>query len=92
MSGSCVPIFYMLESSMLNLDDPLVLDWATRQYARALESGGAEYEEMESSWFHELFIARLFDRRDYKTLRTLFRLLPVIRFEKFVPLMLNQWR
>lgn len=49
-------------SAKEKLDDPLMLEWALRYYNDLPENKLEEKARIESTWFHDLFIAQLIEQ------------------------------
>ncbi|WP_242447122.1 TPR domain-containing protein [Nitrosomonas supralitoralis] len=73
------------------LDDPLMLEWALRYYKDLPENNREEKAHIESSWFHDLFIAQLIERNETETLLRLFNTLPAQHFSSFTNLIIKRW-
>lgn len=73
------------------LDDPLMLEWALRYYKNLPENNREEKAHIESSWFHDLFIAKLIERNETETLLRLFNTLPAQNFSSFTNLIIKHW-
>jgi tetratricopeptide (TPR) repeat protein len=81
----------MYNALAVNLNDPLVQAWALHRHGQLMKTTHPAHEEIASAWFHDLYIARLFDQEAHKTLAVLFWKLPASRFASFIPQMLKQW-
>lgn len=73
------------------LDDPLMLEWAVQYYDQLPANARDARARVESTWFHDVVLARLVEQEDLETLTSLFRLLPPEHFANLVPLMLKRW-
>lgn len=73
------------------LDDPLMLEWVLRYYSNLPENKHEEKAHIESSWFHDLFIAQLIERNEAEILLRLFNTLPAQHFSSFTNLIIKHW-
>ena len=78
-------------SAKEKLDDPLLLEWALRYYNNLPENKLEEKTRIESTWFHDLFIAQLIERNETETLSRLFNALPAQHFSSFTNLIIKRW-
>lgn len=78
-------------SSKEKLDDPLMLEWALRYYNDLPENRLEEKARIESTWFHDLFIAQLIERNELETLSRLFNALPAKHFSSLTNLIIKYW-
>ncbi len=78
-------------SAKEKLDDPLMLEWALRYYNDLQENNRKEKARIESTWFHDLFIAQLIERNETKTLSHLFNTLPAQHFSSLTNLIIKHW-
>ncbi len=73
------------------LDNPVMQEWAIRFYDNLPDNLLAEKNQIETEWFHELFIAQLIDREEISLLSRLFRILPAHKFSNLNNLIINNW-
>lgn len=73
------------------LDDPLILDWALAHYEHLPESARDSRARIEATWFHDLFLAQLFEQAETDTLFRVFRYLPPRHFANLTPLIVKHW-
>ncbi|SFN05548.1 hypothetical protein [Nitrosomonas communis] len=81
-------------SAKEKLDDLLMLEWALRYYNDLPENNREEKARIESTWFHDLFIAQLIERNETETLSNLFNTLPAQHFSSLTNLIIkhcSQW-
>jgi len=78
-------------SAKEKLDDPLMLEWALRYYNNLPENILEEKTRIESTWFHDLFIAQLIERNETETLSRLFNALPAQHFSSLTNLIIKRW-
>ena len=78
-------------SAKEKLDDPLMLEWALRYYNDLPENRLEEKARIESTWFHDLFIAQLIERNETETLSRLFNALPAQHFSSLTNLIIKRW-
>ena len=78
-------------SAKEKLDDPLMLEWALRYYNDLPENKLEEKARIESTWFHDLFIAQLIERNETETLSRLFNALPAQHFSSLTNLIIKRW-
>ena len=80
-----------INSAKDKLDDPLILEWALHYYNDLPENNIEEKARIESTWFHDLFIAQLIERNETETLSRLFNALPAQHFSSFTNLIIKHW-
>ena len=68
-----------------------MLEWALRYYNDLPENNLEEKARIESTWFHDLFIAQLIERNETETLTRLFNTLPASHFSSFTNLIIKHW-
>jgi len=82
----------LITAASPHLDDPLILEWATRRYADTPRRDGAARSRMESEWFHDLTLARALEGPDRLTAGQLLRELPPGRFAHLREVLTRVWR
>lgn len=73
------------------LDNAVMQEWAIDFYSNLAASQISLKEQIESVWFHELFIAQLIDNDETSLLIQLFRELPPKNFFNLSSLIINKW-
>lgn len=73
------------------LDDPIMQEWAINFYRHLPINAHAERNQIETEWFHELFIVQLCDRGDTSVLSQFFRELPPQHFSNCTHLLVKHW-
>jgi tetratricopeptide (TPR) repeat protein len=92
-------IVFFISHSMTNLittakgklDDPIMQEWAIHFYSDLPNNAHLEKTQIETDWFHELFITQLINSQDTSLLGQFFRKLPVQNYSKLTHLIVNNW-
>ncbi len=73
------------------LDDPVMQEWSIHFYSDLPNNAQLEKTQIETDWFHELFITQLINSGDTSLLDQFFRELPPQSFSNFTHLMTKNW-
>jgi len=80
-----------ISSTKGKLDDPIMQEWAIHFYSDLPNNAHAEKSQIETDWFHELFVAQLIKGGDKSLLGQFFRALPPQHFSSFTQLIVKNW-
>ena len=73
------------------LDDPIMQEWAIHFYSDLPNNAQLEKTQIETDWFHELFITQLINSGDTSLLGQFFRELPPQNYSKLTHLIVKNW-
>ncbi len=73
------------------IDDPIMQEWAVYFYRDLPDTAEREKSQIETFWFHDLFITQLINGEDSSLLGLYFRELPPQCFSKHTHLIVKNW-